>query len=87
MCPSPSCINLSSQFNYNFAPSVITYNQLTTMAIKALDDMLNQLSGAGEKEQEGFSEITPDEAEELAGGLANGKNTGCPVYNTGCPQG
>lgn len=56
------------------------------MAIKALDDMLNQLSGGGKKEQEGFTEITPDEAEELAGGLASDKNTGCPVYNTGCPQ-
>ncbi len=58
------------------------------MNTKSLDHILNQLSGSENKEHEGFTEITPDEAEELAGGvaLAGEKNTGCPVYNTGCPQ-
>ncbi|WP_338875787.1 hypothetical protein WBJ53_09175 [Spirosoma sp. SC4-14] len=60
------------------------------MATKSLDKILNQLPGNEGEETEGFSEITPEEAEELSGGLSdidvNGAcgNRGCPVSNTGC---
>lgn len=55
------------------------------MANKSIDDLLDKTSASDHLPTEGFTEITPDEAEELAGGVAGEKNTGCPVYNTGCP--
>jgi hypothetical protein len=55
------------------------------MANKTLDDMLNKTGASDNIETESFTEITPDEAEDLTGGVAEPNNTGCPVYNTGCP--
>ncbi|WP_338875786.1 hypothetical protein WBJ53_09170 [Spirosoma sp. SC4-14] len=60
------------------------------MATKSLDKILNQLPASEGEETEGFSEISPEEAEELAGGLTdigvNGAcgNKGCPISNSGC---
>ena len=47
---------------------------------------LDELASQGE----GFEDISPDEAEELAGGhelnvsCGSGNNKGCPISNTGC---
>lgn len=61
------------------------------MTSKSLKQVLNQLKSQESPEQEGFSELSPDEAEELAGGAlpdvhANGAcgNKGCPTSNTSC---
>ena len=59
------------------------------MATKSLGDILNKLDGT-ENPEEGFAELTPEAAEELAGGhelnvaCGSGNNKGCPVSNTGC---
>lgn len=60
------------------------------MASKSLTQVLDQLSNQEGSENEGFSELSPEEAEELAGGLTdigvNGAcgNRGCPTTNTSC---
>ena len=60
------------------------------MASKSITKVLNQLSNPEGSENEGFSELSPEEAEELAGGLTdigvNGAcgNRGCPTTNTSC---
>ncbi|MCK8495285.1 hypothetical protein M0L20_25685 [Spirosoma sp. RP8] len=46
------------------------------MASKSLTNIINQLKEVG-NESEGFSELTPEEAEELAGGTD---------VNVACPQ-
>ncbi|MCK8495283.1 hypothetical protein M0L20_25675 [Spirosoma sp. RP8] len=56
------------------------------MASKSLTNIINQLKEVG-NESEGFSELTPEEAEELAGGTD--VNLGCPQNqscgpNSGC---
>lgn len=58
------------------------------MASKSIKKVLSQLSGQ-EGAEEGFSELTPEEAEELAGGatdanIACAENRGCPISNTSC---
>ena len=60
------------------------------MASKSLTRVLNQLAEQPATEGENVTELTPEEAEELAGGLTdiglNGAcgNNGCPTTNTGC---
>ncbi|WP_338875788.1 hypothetical protein WBJ53_09180 [Spirosoma sp. SC4-14] len=60
------------------------------MATKSLKQVLNQLTSKDGSESEGFSELSPEEAEELAGGLTdigvNGAcgNKGCPTTNSSC---
>lgn len=61
------------------------------MASKSLSNIVNQLQDAETGLNEGFNELSPEEAEELAGGAAsdiglNGAcgNKGCPVSNSGC---
>jgi hypothetical protein len=59
------------------------------MASKAINKVLSQLSGQEDPEKEGFSELTPQEAEELAGGVTDvnvacSENKGCPVSNQSC---
>ncbi|MCK8495284.1 hypothetical protein M0L20_25680 [Spirosoma sp. RP8] len=53
---------------------------------RLLANVLYQLNKLEENEsREGASELTPEEAEELAGGTVNG---GCPIsglINTACP--
>jgi len=62
------------------------------MASKSLKQIVNQLKSTDPETSEGFSELTPEEAEELAGGLTdiglNGAcgNKGCPTTNTSCGQ-
>jgi hypothetical protein len=57
------------------------------MANKRLDDMLSKVSASDTTETEDSTEITPDEADEIAGGrVINEMQTGCPVTNSGCPQ-
>ncbi|GAB4033917.1 hypothetical protein [Spirosoma jeollabukense] len=51
------------------------------MASKSLSNIINQLKDGVNESGEGFSELTPEEAEELAGGTD--VNIGCPK-NTGC---
>ena len=59
------------------------------MEKKSITDILNKLEGV-ENPEDGFAELTPEEAEELAGGhtlngaCGSGNNRGCPVSNTGC---
>lgn len=59
------------------------------MASNAIKKVLSQLAGQEGSEKEGFSELTPEEAEELAGGatdvnVACSENKGCPVSNKSC---
>ena len=58
------------------------------MTSKSLDKILTQLPG---EETDGFSELSPEEAEELAGGTIglNGAcgNKSCPTSNTTCTGG
>ena len=60
------------------------------MATKSLTKILNQLPAVEGQETEGFSELSPEQAEELAGGSTdigvNGAcgNKSCPVSNSGC---
>ena len=59
------------------------------MASKAINKVLSQLASQEDPEQEGFSELTPEEAEEVAGGatdvnVACSENKGCPVSNKSC---
>lgn len=56
------------------------------MTNKSLENAIKQVGQSSAEETEGFSEITPEEADELAGGYSGENNTGCPVYNTGCPR-
>ena len=51
---------------------------------KSILSALDQLKEKQWEDKDGFTELTPDEAEQLDGGVGD-KNTGCPVYNTGCP--
>jgi hypothetical protein len=59
------------------------------MASTSIKKVLSQLTGQEGAEHEGFSELTPEEAEELAGGatdanIACAENRGCPISNTSC---
>lgn len=61
------------------------------MASKSLSNIVNQLQDAETGSNEGFNELSPEEAEELAGGAAsdvglNGAcgNRGCPTTNQSC---
>jgi uncharacterized protein len=65
------------------------YNFSKTMANKSLLSIVNQLRDTDSEFKDDLSELTPEEAEELAGGatdvnVACAENRGCPISNTSC---